>query len=287
MKNGQITLQESEIICLMKLNFFFDIDGTILPVGQDIPQSALKAFERAKAEGHRFFFCTRRRPFELTDQLRELPFDGGVFSAGANVIVDGKTIFSRFLTPEQRAFFFDVVDRFGLLWIIQSDDGSYLTREAQDWYREITRRVYNRSIAFKGFNIVKSFPAGKPIVKMFILSKDGLVLEARKAMEGPLHSVNNTNGLPPEFAAELMGPDVTKDSGIARVLTYLGEDISSTVGIGDGENDIEMIETCRLGIAMGNACESLKEKADFVTADINDDGLARAMEYAMSISCLK
>lgn len=271
----------------MKLNFFFDIDGTILPVGQNIPQSALKAFERAKAEGHRLFFCTGRSPFELTDQLCELPFDGGVFSAGANVIVDGKTIFSRFLTSEQRAFFFDVAERFGLLWIIQSDDGSYVTQEAVDWYCEITRRVYNRSIAFKGFNVVKTFPAGKPIVKMFILSKDGLVLEARKALEGPLHSVNNTNGLPPEFAAELMGPDVTKASGIARVLTYLGEDISSTVGIGDGENDIEMIETCRLGIAMGNACGSLKEKADFVTADINDDGLARAMEYAMSISCLK
>ena len=109
----------------MKLNFFFDIDGTILPVGQNIPQSALKAFERAKAEGHRLFFCTGRSPFELTDQLRELPFDGGVFSAGANVIVDGKTIFSRFLTSEQRAFFFDVAERFGLLWIIQSDDGVY------------------------------------------------------------------------------------------------------------------------------------------------------------------
>ena len=61
----------------------------------------------------------------------------------------------------------------------------------------------------------------------------------------------------------------------------MGEDASSTVGIGDGENDIEMIETCHLGIAMGNACTSLKEKADFVTSDIDADGLAHAMEFAM------
>ena len=271
----------SEIIGVMKLNFFFDIDGTILPVGQHIPQSTLRAFDKAKALGHRLFFCTGRSPFELTEELRALPFDGGVFSAGAHVIVDGKTIFTRYLTNQQRDFFFSIVDRYNLLWIIQADDGSYLTQETQDYYCSLTQKIYSRSIDFLGFNIVDSFPADKPIVKMFILSKEGLVLEARKVLEGPLHSVNNTNGLPPESAAELMGPDLTKASGINSVLSYLGEDISSTVGIGDGENDIEMIETCNLGIAMGNACDLLKERADFVTADIQADGLARAMEYAM------
>ena len=273
----------SEIIGVMKLNFFFDIDGTILPVGQHIPQSTLRAFAKAKDAGHRLFFCTGRSPFELTEELRALPFDGGVFSAGAHVVVDGKTIFTRYLTEQQRSFFFSVADRYNLLWIIQTDDGSYLTQETQDYYCSLTQKIYSRSIDFLGFNIVDSFPADKPIVKMFILSKEGLVLEARKALEGPLHSVNNTNGLPPESAAELMGPDLTKASGINSVLSYLGEDISSSVGIGDGENDIEMIETCNLGIAMGNACDLLKEKADFVTADIQADGLERAMEYAMGL----
>lgn len=269
------------IIDMMRLNFFFDIDGTILPVGQHIPQSTLDAFAKAKALGHRLFFCTGRSPFELTEELRSLPFDGGVFSAGAHVIVDGKTIFSRYLTDEQRSFFFSIVERFGLLWIIQSDDGSYLKQETQDFYCELTRKVYSRSIDFLGFNIVGAFPADKPIVKLFILSKKGLVLEARKALEGPLHSVNNTNGLPPECAAELMAPDLTKASGIEHVLEYLGESRASTVGIGDGENDIEMIEACNIGIAMGNACETLKEKADFVTSDIQTDGLARAMERSI------
>ena len=206
----------------MKLNFFFDIDGTILPVGQHIPQSALDAFAKAKALGHRLFFCTGRSPFELTEELRTLPFDGGVFSAGANVMVDGKTIFSRFLTPEQRNFFFSVAERFDLDWILQSDDGSYVTQEAIDFYSALTRKVYSRSIDFQGFHIVDSFPADKPIVKMFILSKQGRVLEARKAFEGPLHSVNNTNGLLAECAAELMAPDLNKASGISHVLSYLG-----------------------------------------------------------------
>ena len=268
----------------MKLNFFFDIDGTILPVGKHIPKSALDAFAKAKALGHRLFFCTGRSPFELTDELRALPFDGGVFSAGANVAVDGKTLLSRYVTSEQREFFFSVVERYNLLWILQSDDGSYVTQEALDFYCDLTRKVYSRSLNFGGFHIVDSFPSDKPIVKMFILSKQGLVLEARKALEGPLHSVNNTNGLLAQCAAEVMAPDLNKASGIAHVLSYLGETVSSTVGIGDGENDIEMIEVCHLGIAMGNACNALKDKADFITSDIDDDGLAKAMEYAMGVA---
>ena len=41
------------------------------------------------------------------------------------------------------------------------------------------------------------------------------------------------------------------------------------------------VKTCHLGIAMGNACRELKDCADYVTADIDDDGLAKALYYAM------
>ena len=129
--------------------------------------------------------------------------------------------------------------------------------------------------------MVDRFPEGKPISKLFILSEHGRVLEARKALEGPFHSVNNTNGLPPESAAELMSPDFSKASGIRRMLGYLKEDMKSTVGVGDGENDVDMIDVCNLGIAMGNACDILKEHADYITADIEAGGIARAVEYCL------
>ena len=41
-----------------------------------------------------------------------------------------------------------------------------------------------------------------------------------------------------------------------------------------------MIEYCGLGIAMGNADERLKEKADWITGDVNQDGLKKAIEFA-------
>ena len=53
--------------------------------------------------------------------------------------------------------------------------------------------------------------------------------------------------------AEICIPGVDKGSGIKTILSYYGEDRKSSVGVGDGANDIEMIEYCGLGIAMGNA----------------------------------
>ena len=119
------------------------------------------------------------------------------------------------------------------------------------------------------------------MTKFYIMSEEGKILEARKALEGPFSSVNNTTGLPEENAAELMLAGMTKASGIKRLMSYLGEGLESTVGIGDGENDLDMIRVCRLGIAMGNSCKVLKDNADYITDDVNSDGLAKAISYAI------
>ena len=55
--------------------------------------------------------------------------------------------------------------------------------------------------------------------------------------------------------------------------------VTNTIGIGDGENDMEMLKACGVGIAMGNANPVLKEIADYVTTDVDKDGLKKAFEH--------
>ena len=52
-----------------------------------------------------------------------------------------------------------------------------------------------------------------------------------------------------------------------------------TAAFGDADNDLEMLEYAGLGIAMGNATENLKARADYVTKDIDEDGLLQAAEH--------
>ena len=69
-----------------------------------------------------------------------------------------------------------------------------------------------------------------------------------------------------------------------KLLEHLNADLSQTIAIGDGGNDIDMIKLCNLGIAMGNAKESLKQVADFVTDDLAHDGFAKAFIKAGLLS---
>jgi hydroxymethylpyrimidine pyrophosphatase-like HAD family hydrolase len=59
-----------------------------------------------------------------------------------------------------------------------------------------------------------------------------------------------------------------KAAGIAR---------EDSIAVGDGPNDLQMMEYAGIGIAMGNARE-VKERADMVTSSIDDDGIYRAFE---------
>ena len=75
------------------LDFFFDIDGTLLPFGKPAPDSAVKAIAMLKEEGHRVFLATGRSPVEVPEYVYSLGFRDGVFSAGACIIADGRCTF--------------------------------------------------------------------------------------------------------------------------------------------------------------------------------------------------
>ena len=84
--------------------------------------------------------------------------------------------------------------------------------------------------------------------------------------------------------AEITLKENTKSSGIDIILQTLNLPLENTIGIGDGKNDIDMINHVHFGIAMGNACDELKTHADYVTKDIDKDGLAHAFRYLSLIS---
>ena len=75
--------------------------------------------------------------------------------------------------------------------------------------------------------------------------------------------------------------DVDKGSGVRHLLSLLNVQREEVACIGDGANDVPMLEACGLGIAMGNGEEILKKSADLVVSDINQDGFAEAVDYIL------
>ena len=79
---------------------------------------------------------------------------------------------------------------------------------------------------------------------------------------------------------ELTGPNVGKEKALRRVAESLQVDREHVVAIGDSMNDAELIEAAGFGVAMGNAMPNVQAMADYVTAHVDQDGLAQAIRKA-------
>ncbi len=82
-----------------------------------------------------------------------------------------------------------------------------------------------------------------------------------------------------EYSFDLTIKGESKAKGIKELVKGLNKDIKDTIAFGDGRNDIEMLEEVELGIAMGNSMIEAKQAAKYITSDIDDDGIMKALQY--------
>lgn len=80
------------------------------------------------------------------------------------------------------------------------------------------------------------------------------------------------------FFIEIMPKNINKATSLDRMLSSVGLTRENAICCGDGFNDMTMIEYAGIGVAMGNAQQQLKEKADFVTGSNDEDGLVEVIE---------
>lgn len=75
--------------------------------------------------------------------------------------------------------------------------------------------------------------------------------------------------------AQIMSVDATKSKTISRLAKHWNIGMEEIVAFGDDLNDIDMIEACGMGVAMGNALEEVKKKADHICDTNDNDGIAK------------
>ena len=117
---------------------------------------------------------------------------------------------------------------------------------------------------------------GEPVSRVIIrdpeaTADDFIELAARLGLHGTDYVVGWTAWL------DLSPVGVSKASGLAHVCAELGLDASDVLAIGDGRNDIEMLQWAGRGVAMGQAVDEVKAAADDVTASVVDEGAAVEM----------
>jgi Cof subfamily protein (haloacid dehalogenase superfamily) len=255
-----------------------DIDGTLLrwvegagATYEQIPESTYDAVHRAYDAGAHIVLASGRSIHGMTRiaELLDLPGEGEdrlwiVASNGA------------------------VVVRYPPLEVVHEE-----TFDARPAVEAILAEHPNVLIAVEergvGYRVNEHFPEGELSGDMIPTAVDELVSGpvSRVIIRDPdataddfvaladrlgLHSINYVVGWTAWLDLSPVG--VTKASGLARVCEALDVPSERVLAIGDGRNDIEMLRWAGRGVAMGQSIEQVRQAADAVTADVQDDGVA-------------
>jgi Cof subfamily protein (haloacid dehalogenase superfamily) len=85
------------------------------------------------------------------------------------------------------------------------------------------------------------------------------------------------------YFLELASPAISKGTGLAFVAEHVGFSAEHTIAFGDGENDLELLDWAGFGIAVENADDRLKARADWICPSAEEEGVAEALEALLHL----
>ncbi|WP_338539862.1 HAD family hydrolase [Paenibacillus tundrae] len=267
---------------------FIDIDGTLVTDDGSVPESAQAACRLARENGHLLFLCTGRSKAEIYDEIWDLGFDGLIGAGGGYVEVGGETLYHKKVLPEDVLDMVDFFIEHGINFYLESNSALYASPNLKTHLERLLHGDIENDPAARQQMEASPHPFitqltygetdwnKEDVNKVCFLESKVPFAMIKQRFEGKFQAIQCTVPIFGEDSGELMLPGIHKAVAIADVLHHLGLPVEHTIGIGDGMNDVEMLEFCKLGIAMGNAKPGLKEIADDITDDLENDGLYKS-----------
>lgn len=256
----------------MKKIIFLDLDGTLWTF-EKIPSSALKAIEHARKNGHKIYINTGRTRCEVPQFLLDMNLDGYCFGAGSEIIIDNKQVLFEPLKKRDTQFILHIAKDSG--FSLEGSKMTFTSEKNRERMRQFNtdNRMGNRFLSFPDISTITDDDYNQ-VMKVSI-HFDSLSQREEILRQIPKH-LTFTNFL--HLGGEITHSEYNKATAIQFVKNYYEEEYK-TVAMGDSENDLPMLEYADISVAMGNGFKEVKEKADYVTDKIDNDGLYKAFKY--------
>ncbi|MBR5342161.1 MAG: Cof-type HAD-IIB family hydrolase [Erysipelotrichaceae bacterium] len=245
---------------------FFDIDGTLLShkTGK-VPQSTIDAIRKLQDKGIKVVVATGRDINEMKKlPLDEIDFDG-YLTLNGNICLDKdeKMFAGNEIDPGEVEILVGIFGAGKIPFVLIGEEKRYINY-VDDVVIQTQEATHGTIPDIGEYN-------GEKIYQCLAFVN----AETRQKLEDLLDhcSITSWNDTGIDIIAKTGG----KAAGIQKFLDKEGITRSQTMAFGDGENDKTMIKFAGTGVAMGNAGDNLKRAADYVTADIDDDGIAKAL----------
>lgn len=253
--------------------FFFDIDGTLVPYGSHrVPDEVADALRKLREAGYLVFIATGRHP-EWIDALPGLEFDGYVcVNGGLCLAGNGKDVYyMNKVADEDMKRFIEFAPQSSLSYAVIPADGGIFVTKRDDAYLAVEHALHIPFTPEKPISEAEN----KDIVQLMVFGPE------KEELESGIYENVLTNCLPTRWAqgfSDIVPAGNNKGIGISMMAKHFNIPIEQCVAFGDGNNDIEMLQTAGIGIAMDNASDMVKGAADYVTDSCENHGVVSALK---------
>ena len=250
---------------------FFDLDGTLISSKGTITPAVQNALSQLRKNGILVFAATGRSPYEVStmDVFSGLEFD-------AIVSLNGQYCYNR-----QRVIHSQLFDKDDLIRItqhLQNTPFACAFVEKNDLYIHKVDDYVRTAMA--------EFHSQPPKIRDIsdVVDRDILMLMVylpRDLTEQCLMPLLENSDITRwnRYGVDVLPRGVSKRTGIEKILAEYDLDWDSVLAFGDGENDLEMLEKARYGVAMGNSVPELLKRDFYVTDHVDRDGVVSALTY--------
>jgi HAD superfamily hydrolase (TIGR01484 family) len=230
-----------------------DMDGTLLNKAGEISEENRRAIKEAENQGVFVVLSTGRSFATCSDFAKSY-----LITVNGSEIYDnqGKLVERNIVDSDSIQWMWELSQKYGThFWAISCDN----------IYRaEMPEKIHDSQWLKFGFDTDDE--SIRKIIMDELVSKGNFEI---------------SNSSPTNIEVNAMG--VNKAKAIKLVCSLLDITMDNVMAVGDSLNDLAMISEAKVGVAMGNAQEIVKEKADWVTATNEEDGVAKAIrKWALS-----
>ena len=252
-----------------------DLDGTLLNSRHQLTERTVETLRRAIDQGVKVVIATGKTLLSAAEAYRRLELDTpGVFLQGLVIYnADGSI-------RHQQTLPADVVR--DLAAYARAHGVSLVAYSGVDIFTEQRTEQTDKLLKFHAPTpqVVASLDARqaeRPMNKLIIIEEPARTAAVRAELSGP-YAGRATFVQALADMLEILPAGASKGAGLRWLLNDLGIAPEHVLALGDGENDVEMLQMAGIGVAVGNGAPQAKAAADYVVASNDEDGVAEAVE---------